>query len=93
MPRKPRMRLPGVACHVIQRGNNRDATFLAEQDYQVYLGCLEDASRRYGLAIHAYVLMTKRVHLLAPPEHEESVSLNIQSVGRRDVRYVNRAYL
>ena len=26
MPRKPRMYLPGVPCHIIQRGNNRDAT-------------------------------------------------------------------
>jgi putative transposase len=40
MPRKPRMYLPGVSCHVIQRGNNRDATFFAEQDYQFYLECL-----------------------------------------------------
>ena len=24
MPRKPRMYLPGVPCHVIQRGNNRE---------------------------------------------------------------------
>lgn len=27
MPRKPRVYLAGVPCHVIQRGNNRDATF------------------------------------------------------------------
>jgi hypothetical protein len=37
MPRKPRMYLPGVPCHIIQRGNNRDATFFAEQDYQFFL--------------------------------------------------------
>ena len=27
MPRKPRMYLPGYPCHIIQRGNNREATF------------------------------------------------------------------
>ncbi len=27
IPRKPRMYLPGVPCHIIQRGNNQDATF------------------------------------------------------------------
>ena len=43
MPRKPRMYLPGVPCHIIQRGNNREATFYAEQDYQFYLECLRDA--------------------------------------------------
>ncbi len=43
MPRKPWMYLPGAPCHIIQRGNNRDATFFAEQDYQFYLECLRDA--------------------------------------------------
>ena len=47
MPRKPRMYLPGVPCHIIQRGNNRDATFFAEQDYHFYLECLSDAIRKY----------------------------------------------
>ncbi len=27
MPRKPRMCLPGVPCRIIQRGNDREATF------------------------------------------------------------------
>jgi len=54
MPRKPRMYLPGVPCHVIQRGNNRDATFFAEQDYQFYLVCLYEAARKYHVKIHAY---------------------------------------
>ncbi len=37
MPRKPRLYLPGIPCHVIPRGNNRDVCFAAEQDYQAYL--------------------------------------------------------
>jgi len=64
MPRKPRMYVAGVPCHVIQRGNNREACFYSEQDHQFYLECLEDACRRYRVAIHAYVLMTNHVHLL-----------------------------
>jgi len=51
MPGKPRMYLPGIPCHVIQRGNNRDATFFAEQDYQFYLECLYDAARKYHVKI------------------------------------------
>jgi len=62
MPRKPRMYIPDIPCHVIQRGNNREASFFAEQDYQFYLDCLYDASLRYGVSIHAYVLMTNHVH-------------------------------
>jgi putative transposase len=92
MPRKPRMYLPGVPCHVIQRGNNRDATFFAEQDYQYYLECLYDAARKYHVKIHAYVLMTNHVHLLMTPQLKESISLVMQSIGRRYVQYVNKEY-
>ncbi len=30
MPRKPRVYLPGIPTHVIQRGNDRAACFFAE---------------------------------------------------------------
>ena len=92
MPRKPRMYLPGIPCHIIQRGNNREATFFAEQDYQYYLNCLLDASCRYRTKVHAYVLMTNHVHILATPENKESISLTMQSVGRLYVQYVNKEY-
>lgn len=32
MPRKPHFVLPGVPQHVIQRGNNREPCFYAEED-------------------------------------------------------------
>ncbi len=92
MPRKPRMYLPGVPCHVVQRGNNRDACFFAEEDYRFYLECLGSAARRYRVAVHAYVLMTNHVHILMSPEEEAGVSRVVQSVGRRYVQYVNRTY-
>ena len=92
MPRKPRMYLPGVPCHVIQRGNNRDATFFAEQDYQFYLECLYGAAKKYHVKVHAYVLMTNHVHLLMTPQLKESISLVMQSIGRRYVQYVNKEY-
>ncbi len=92
MPRKPRMYLPGAPFHIIQRGNNRDATFFAEQDYQYYLECLYDATRRYHADVHVYVLMTNHVHLLMTPAHKESISLVMQSVGRRYVQYINKEY-
>ncbi len=65
MPRRPRLNLPAAPMHVIQRGNNRQATFFADEDYRFYLECLGDAARRYACRIHAYVLMTNHVHLLA----------------------------
>ena len=92
MARKPRVFLKGVAQHVVQRGNNREPCFFAEEDYRYYLECLTDAAKKNGCLIHAYVLMTNHVHLLVTPEDAYSVSGMMQSLGRRYVRYVNHAY-
>ena len=64
MPRRSRLNLADVPQHIIQRGNNRQATFFAEEDYRFYLDRLLEASRKYGCSIYAYVLMTNHVHLL-----------------------------
>ena len=37
MPRRPRIIVPNTPQHVIQRGNNRQACFYADEDYQFYL--------------------------------------------------------
>jgi len=92
MPRKPRMYLAGVPCHVLQRGNNRAACFFTDDDYAFYLEVLTDACRRYRVDMHAYVLMTNHVHLLMTPQDVQGVSRVMQSVGRRYVQYVNKAY-
>ena len=37
MPRRPRVVLPHIPLHLIQRGNNRQVCFGADEDYQFYL--------------------------------------------------------
>jgi putative transposase len=51
MPRRNRLNLTDVPQHVIQRGNNRQATFFAEEDYRFHLDCLVDAARKYGCQV------------------------------------------
>jgi putative transposase len=92
MPRTPRLTLPDVPQHVVQRGNNRQATFFAAEDYRLYLDCLREAAAKYGCALHAYVLMTNHVHLLITPSGRQAVARTMQSVGRRYVQYVNYVY-
>lgn len=92
MPRKPRFYLPGVPAHLVQRGNNRQAVFFSDEDYQAYLGWLQEGSSLYGCAIHAYVLMTNHVHLLVTPDSADAISRLIQYVGRKYVSYVNHIY-
>jgi putative transposase len=54
MARKPRIDLPDVPQHLVQRGNDRQACFFAPDDYEAYLVALREASRKFGVAIHAY---------------------------------------
>lgn len=47
MSRQSRIHLPGVPQHIVQRRNNRQATFFAEQDYQRCLQDLKEASDQH----------------------------------------------
>ncbi|MDP5206101.1 transposase, partial [Alishewanella sp. SMS9] len=92
MPRQPRFTLPGFAQHIIQRGNNRQVCFFTKQDYSVYLERLQHYAQQHQVAVHAFVLMTNHVHILATPQIENSLSLMMQDLGRYYVRYVNKSY-
>ncbi len=92
MARLPRVVLPGCPLHIMQRGNDRQATFFTEPDYRKFLEILGRAAEEHSVQIHAYVLMTNHVHLLVTPDREQSLSLTIQALGREYVRYINRRY-
>jgi putative transposase len=92
MPRRPRVVLPGVPLHLIQRGNNRQACFFTDDDYRFYLEWLQTYARDAGCAVHAHVLMTNHVHLLLTPSTAESTGELMKRLGQRYVQYVNRTY-
>jgi putative transposase len=83
--------LPGVPQHLIQRGNARGACFFRHSDHDRYLHFLAEAADANACAIHAYVLMTNHVHLLATPAERGAIGRMMQHVGRRYVRIVNDA--
>jgi putative transposase len=89
MPRTKRLDIAGVAQHVIQRGNDRQACFFREGDYRRYMQDLREAALQSECKVHAYVLMTNHIHLLVTPPSEGAVGRMMQAVGRRYVRYVN----
>ena len=89
MPRSLRLVLPGVALHIIQRGNNRTACFHTDNDRLVYLAHLRQLSEKYECAVHAYCLMTNHVHLLATPANAGAVTGLMRDLGQRYVQYFN----
>lgn len=90
MARLPRMSVPGIASHVILRGNDRQTVFTCDGDRLAFLGYLREAAAAHGLGIHAYVLMSNHVHLLATGSDPHSLALTIQATGRKYVPRFNR---
>lgn len=91
MARLPRLTLPGLPHHIIQRGNNQQAIFATAVDYRFWLDLLLEQAARYEVKIHAYVLMGNHFHLLATPQTVDGLSKMMQAVGRSYVRYFNQS--
>jgi putative transposase len=92
MPRKPRFIIPGVPVHIVQRGRGREPVFYDEADYRIYLGRLKEAAEKYQCQIHAYVLITNHIHLLATPSDSQGITRMMHYIGRHYVPYINHTY-
>ena len=66
MPRKKHEWYEGAKLHVIARGNRRSDIFKDENDYKIYLNCLNEAMEYYKnkYKIIAYALMTNHIHII-----------------------------
>jgi len=92
MPRRARLALYGVSTQIVQRGIDRDACFLSDDDRRHYLALLAELAPALGCAVHAYVLMTNHVHLLATPTRAKGLFHLMRQLNQRPVRAINRAY-
>jgi putative transposase len=91
MARLPRLVLAGYPHHVLQRGNNRQAIFLSETDYAVWLELVAENAKKFAVTVHAYVLMPNHFHILATPLTDQGLPKMIHALGRSYVRYFNDA--
>lgn len=92
MPRQARLEIPGVPLHITQRGVNRCAIFLDDDDRRHYLCLLGESAAKHGLEIHAYVLMGNHVHLLVSSGESGQVSLAMRQLGQAYVTAFNRRH-
>ena len=64
MARALRVVVAGGWYHVTARGNRREPLFLNDEDRRRFLGLVSELPERFGLEVHAYVLMSNHYHLL-----------------------------
>lgn len=89
MARQPRLNLPGIPQHIVQRGNNRLPCFLDDVDCRTYLHLLAEALYQTGCDLHGWVLMDNHVHLLLTPMQAGAAGALMQRLGRNYVPLFN----
>jgi putative transposase len=71
MARLPRAVATDYPHHITQRGNYKQAIFNDDEDFIVYKEWLDKYSKRYGLSIWAYCLMSNHIHILGVPAKDQ----------------------
>jgi putative transposase len=84
MGRIARVVVPDLPHHITQRGNNRQVVFRDDDDRRLYLSLLQERALSAGLRVVAYCLMPNHIHLIAIPEHEDSLA---KALGRTHLHY------
>ncbi len=90
MPRQSRIVLPKIPHHITQRGNYRQNVFEYEDDYGQYCLWMNQYSKKYGLDILAYCLMSNHVHFVVVPHDAESLARVFNTVHMRYAQHIHR---
>jgi len=91
MARKPRLEYPGATYHVCTRGDNKEAIFLSDKDYLIFLQSLYMYKEKWHFKLFSYCLMTNHLHLLIKVD-KTPLSKIMHSVNSRYVKYFNRTH-
>jgi putative transposase len=81
--------IPGLAHHVTQRGNRREAIFFEEGDQEIYLDMLAEQTRKADVAVWAYCLMPNHVHLILLPTRSDGLGRAVGETHRRYTNFIN----
>ncbi|MGK0476439.1 MAG: putative transposase [Oleispira sp.] len=77
--------------HIVQRGHNKNAVFVENDDYSYYLNTLIESTQLLSVNVYAWCLMTNHVHLLLDPGDDvKSIGLLMKRLAGWQTRYVNK---
>lgn len=91
MARPLRVQFEGALYHLVVRANNRQPLFRDHRDRRRYLELLSRYRGQFGCRLYAYVLMSRRVHLLLETPRG-NLSKVMQCLGTSYTSYFNRRH-
>ena len=74
LPRAARFNQGGIAYHVLNRANGRQALFECDSDYEQFLNVLAQAHQRVAMRTIGYCLMPNHWHLVLWPREDGDLS-------------------
>ena len=90
MARLPRLAVAHHQYHILQRGHDDRPIFQDREDLARFRQILQEAAKKFDVAIHAYVFLPSHFHLLATPGSDDALGKMMQWLGRHYVPYFNR---
>ncbi|MGY0691388.1 REP-associated tyrosine transposase [Virgibacillus sp. FSP13] len=91
MARKKRIWIPDAYYHVICRGNRRDALFIDDSDFRIFLHMLDQVNKKTPFEMVSYCLMTNHFHLQMRST-EQPLSKVMSLINKRYANYYNTKY-
>lgn len=92
MPRTARLVVDGGTYHVLTHGNNGQAVFHHDADYQRYLTLLSTYAREHRLKVYHFALMPNHVHLVLEVADGLALSKAMHGLNLSYALYYRRRY-
>ncbi len=92
MPRQARNLIDGGHYHVLNRGNNRRALFLENQDFRVFVNLTAKYLGTCSLEIYHYCLMSNHIHLLLRAPLAQELPRFMQGLAQSFAHYFKKKY-
>ncbi len=92
MARLPRIVVPDIPHHIIQRGNRNQTVFFSDDDKILYLNILAFNCALRQVKIWCYCLMDNHIHLIAVPQEAKNLARAIGETHRKYTYMINIRY-
>lgn len=92
MGRPPRITIPNLYFHILNRGNNKQLTFRDESDYFHYIKLIKRYKEKFNFKLYHFSLMPNHVHFQKEPIKDGDISRIMQRLTLAHTRYFNTKY-
>ncbi len=92
MGRPPRILLPNLVFHILNRGNNKQEVFREPEDFDYYLWLLKRYKKEFEFKLYHFCLMPNHTHFLIEPTREGSLPKFMQGITLAQTWFFNKKH-